>query len=71
MLNVVELGHEFFKIITIDCTVGIPLFLAIYARIYLEISLMSMNEGQWLNKLLFINISEYYTVIKNEEICMS
>ena len=50
---------------------GIPLFLAIYARIYLEISLMSMNEGQWLNKLLFINISEYYTVIKNEEICMS
>lgn len=50
---------------------GIPLFLVIYPRIYLEISLMSVNGGQWLNKLLFINISEYYAVIKNEELCMS
>lgn len=46
---------------------GIPLFLVIYPRIYLEISLISMNGGQCLNKSLFINVSEYYTVIKNEE----
>ena len=38
MLNVAELGHVFFKIITTDCTLGIHLFLEMALYLFLEIN---------------------------------